>query len=74
MENLVQSRICDGLTEAVDFYFKGIYDKCIQTLHLLCEEAKATRSLLEVCDVDKYVFCCLTENNVLVSKGLVGIL
>jgi hypothetical protein len=74
MESLVQSRICDRLAEANGFYLKGIYDKCVQTFRLICEEAKATQSLLEVCSVDKYVFRCLIENNILVSRGLVGIL
>lgn len=74
MESLVQRRIFDCLTEAGDWYLKGMYDKCVQTFLLLCEEAKATRSLLEVCSVDKCVFCCLIENNILVSKGLVGTL
>lgn len=74
MESLVQSRISDCLIKAGDCYLKGMYDKCIQTLHLLYEEAKATHTLLEVCSVDKCVFCCLIENNILVSKGLVGTL
>ncbi|PNF42453.1 hypothetical protein B7P43_G09355 [Cryptotermes secundus] len=70
MESLVQGRISDCLTKAGDCYLKGMYDKCIQTLQLLYEEAKATHSLLEVCSLDKCVFCCLIENNILVSKGL----
>jgi hypothetical protein len=74
MESLLQRRISDCLTEAGDFYLKGMYDKCVQTFQLLCEEAKATQSLLEVCSMDKCVFCCLIENNILVSKGLVGTL
>lgn len=74
MESLVQRRISDCLTEAGDCYLKGMYDKCVQTFQLLCEEAKPTRSLLEVCNVDKSVFCCLIENNILISKGLVGTL
>jgi hypothetical protein len=74
MESLVQRRISDRLTEAGDCYLKGMYDKCVQTFQLLQEEAKATQSLLEVCNVDKRIFCCLIENNILVSKGLVGTL
>jgi hypothetical protein len=73
MESVVQPRISACLTEAGDCYLKGMYDKCVQTFQLLCEEAKATPSLLEVCSVDKPVFCCVIENNILVSKGLVGI-
>jgi hypothetical protein len=72
MDSLVQRRITDYLTEADDHYFKGKYDKCVHTFQLLREELNATKSLLEVCSMDRCVFSCLIENNILTSKSLVG--
>jgi hypothetical protein len=74
MDSLLQSRIYDYLTQADDYYFKGKYDKCVHTFQQLREELRATKSLLEVCSLDAYVFICLIENNVIISKSLVGIL
>jgi hypothetical protein len=74
MESSVQRRLSDYLTEADECYFKGKYDMCIHIFQLLREEVNMTKSLLEVCSMDKCVFSCIIENNILISKGLVGIL
>jgi hypothetical protein len=72
MNSAVKHRIPLYLTEAEDYYFKGTYDKCIHKFQLLREELNETKSLT-VCSMDKYAFSCLIDNNILISKSLVGI-
>jgi hypothetical protein len=72
MDSSIQCRFSHYLSEADEYYLKGKYDKCEHTLRVLREEVVATKSLSEICSMDKCMFSCIIENNILISKGLVS--